>query len=237
MQTLPSYAKRNNGYSAAGAARWGNTVGIEGDPYRREVKKNSKSEQCHACREMIPVNAGMHGWVASIMVQKSTCSHLVKNETLWFCIPCCPESDPRMPEELARRANEQRKIERAQMKNENEDRKRSREENGSSKAPKTKKAEEFNSEVLALSDAELEKRAIVDVEHRGIWSAPNSIYLKQHCGTLSIKKSGTRRELLMRLITAMEARGITMHCDTSNYSNSPPYGHRGTLHGPDGKTL
>ena len=125
--TLPTYS-RSKGYSAGGAARYGNVAGIEGEPTVREVKKNSKSEICNGCGEMIAIKAGMHGWVATMMIQKSTCSHVLKNETLWYHISCCPESDPRMPQELARREMEERKMAREEARIKKEEARREKEE-------------------------------------------------------------------------------------------------------------
>ena len=70
----------------------------------------------------------MHGWVATMMIQKSTCSHVLKNETLWYHISCCPESDPRMPQELARREMEERKMAREEARIKKEEARREKEE-------------------------------------------------------------------------------------------------------------
>ena len=42
--------------------------------------------------------------------EKYMLAYVLKNETLWYHISCCPESDPRMPQELARREMEERKM-------------------------------------------------------------------------------------------------------------------------------
>ena len=89
---------------------------------------------------------------------------------------------------------------------------------------KAKKTEEFSEELLALSMGDLE---------RLVGARLLVVYLKQHLGYLAVKKSGTQQEMLMRLITAMRARGITMKRQNADMSQD----FRGTLYGPDGEKL
>jgi len=222
------------GYYASGAPRYGN-AGISGVPSLRHVKNSSKPERCDECYSLIPAKSGMLGWMATTVKKAYGCSTKYKSETKWYHVACCPEADPRAPSSTSA-ADIQRVKDVQGAPPPKESKKRSRQDSDGV-ATKAKKTEEFSEEVLALNDSELEKRAIVDVDACGIFSAPNIVYLKQHCASLSLKKSGTRREVLMRLITTMEARGITMKCDKSNYSSNPPYGYRGTLYRPDGEKL
>lgn len=224
MMIIPTYVK-SKGYGAGGAARYGHVAGIDGEPYLKEVKKNSKSERCMKCGETIAVNVGMNGWVAALMIQKSTCSHVVKNETLWYHASCCPASDPRMEGELVRRAKEERKRQREEDAPAREAAKKAKEA-----AKKAKIDKEIPADILALDERALTMRMCTGGE-------PNIKYLQEHCVKLGVKKSGNKREVMMRLVVSMEARGISMKCDMSNYSSTAPYGYRGTLYGPSGDTL
>ena len=199
MTTIPTYTKAR-GYSAGGCARYGRVCGIEGEPYQREVKKNSKSEICRACCNEIAINAGMCGWVAAMMIQKSTISHHVKNETLWFHVSCFPASDPRMSEEIARREKEERKRKRADMATTTSEKKQAKLES------------EFPEELTRLDERALCQRLGLQLDpYCFVSGSCNSGGFKKELEkllkNLGQKKTGDKRAWLMRIILASEKTG------------------------------